>query len=477
MNKKIIHNFLYQVIYQMSMILFPIITIPIVSKALGSEGLGTYNYIGSIVSYFVMLAGLGLSNYGIREIASVREDRGQRNKRFWELETLNLILTLLTLFTFLVFSFMVDKQKIYLLSGISILAVLFDITWFFYGIEDFKKISIINFLIKALTCLLISIYIHTNDDLYLYIIIQSGGTLLANLSMWIFIPKKVNFVKIAFSDVIRHVMPATRFFVGKVSVVLYTTVNKSLLGILGTFTLVGLYTNSMLLISIGVTMISVLDNVLMPHMTKLYVSNKKEKMKDVLHKTIQIQLFFSVLFFFGIILTTPKLVPWLFGSEFSYTKIIIPFLSIIVIVQPLGFSISRQFLIPMNKIKEYNMSVMYAGILGVLLNLVLIPLIGIWGAVVASILSESLVTIYRILELKREMNYSLDYIYMLKLFLLGIIMLLLTEHLTMGMSETMSTSFTQAIIGTGIYFVGSILCKVNPIKTSKFKLIKYKKNE
>ncbi|EKQ3641860.1 oligosaccharide flippase family protein, partial [Enterococcus faecalis] len=89
MNKKIINNFVYQGIYQISTLVFPIITIPIVSNSLGSEGVGTYNYIGSIVSYFVMVAGLGLSNYGIREIASVRENSDQRNKCFWELETLN----------------------------------------------------------------------------------------------------------------------------------------------------------------------------------------------------------------------------------------------------------------------------------------------------------------------------------------------------------------------------------------------------
>ncbi|EHQ9041344.1 polysaccharide biosynthesis C-terminal domain-containing protein, partial [Enterococcus faecalis] len=304
----------------------------------------------------------------------------------------------------------------------------------------------------------------------IYFIIQSGGTLLANLSMWFFIPKKVEFIKIAPLDVLKHVVPAARFFIGKISVVLYTTVNKSLLGIFGTLTFVGLYTNSMLLISISVTMVSVLDNVLMPHMTKLYMSAKKEKMKDILHKTIQIQLFFSILLFFGLVLVTPKLVPWLFGLEFSYTKKLIPFLSIIVVIQPLGFSISRQFLIPMNKIKEYNKSVMYAGFLGIVINLTLIPSIGVWGAVVASILSETFVTTYRILELKKEMNYSLDYAHIFKLVLIGIVMLSLTKFLTTGMSDTIGTSVVQVVMGTVIYFTGSILFKVNPINISNLKL-------
>ncbi len=447
----------------MSTLLFPMITIPIVSKALGSEGVGTYNYIGSIVSYFVMVAGLGLSNYGIREIAAVKENQEDRSKRFWELETLNLLLTLLTIFAFLLFSFTVDNQKLYLLSGISIVAVLFDITWFFYGIEDFKKITIINFIIKAGTCFSIILFVHSIDDLATYFIIQSSGILLANLSLWLFIPRKIQLTKISLTHVVSHFVPAARFFMGKISVVLYTTLNKSLLGILGTVTLVGLYTNSMMLISISVTMISVLDNVLMPHMTKLFVSNKTEKMKEVLNKTVQIQLFFSILLFFGILLVTPSLVPWLFGSEFEYTKKLIPFLAVIVLVQPLGFSISRQYLIPMNKIKEYNKSVMYAGGLGVMINFALIPLFGVWGAVVASILSESVVTIYRVLELKKELNYSLDYMYVFKLALLGAVMLMVTRLLTNGLQETMLTSFFQVIVGTGIYLLGSLVWKINPI--------------
>ena len=102
----------------------------------------------------------------------------------------------------------------------------------------------------------------------------------------------------------------------------------------------------------------------------------------------------------------------------------------------------------------------------------LIPFIGVWGAVVASIVSETFVTIYRIVELKREMNYSLDYAHIFKLVFIGIVMLSLTRLLTTGMSETIGTSVVQMVVGSVIYFIGSLLFKVNPINIFNFKLKK-----
>ena len=68
-------NFIYNTIYQILVLIIPLITAPYLSRVVGANGVGTYSYTYSIVYYFMMLTLLGLNNYGNRTIAKVRENK------------------------------------------------------------------------------------------------------------------------------------------------------------------------------------------------------------------------------------------------------------------------------------------------------------------------------------------------------------------------------------------------------------------
>ncbi|MGQ0515374.1 oligosaccharide flippase family protein [Bacillus sp. D-CC] len=106
--KKVFSNFIYQAIFQVMKIIIPIITIPIISRALGPEGVGIYNYTYSITSYFILFAGLGITLYGSREIALVQQDREKLSETFWEIFKLKAILSLVNLFAFIILSSQLD---------------------------------------------------------------------------------------------------------------------------------------------------------------------------------------------------------------------------------------------------------------------------------------------------------------------------------------------------------------------------------
>ncbi|EOS7926823.1 oligosaccharide flippase family protein, partial [Enterococcus hirae] len=159
MKQKFTKNFFYQFVYQVLIMALPMVTVPIVSKALGSQGVGIYNYVYSVVSYFVLVAGLGLATYGIREIAAVKGDLQQLSEKFWELAIFNVISTTLTISCYIVFIFFTHYSFYYLIMGSLLVAVYFDISWFFMGIEDFKKTSISNLLVQIVTFVLIVFFI------------------------------------------------------------------------------------------------------------------------------------------------------------------------------------------------------------------------------------------------------------------------------------------------------------------------------
>lgn len=63
-------NALLNGLKNLSSLLFPLITFPYVSRVLSVKGIGKYNFSNSIISYFLLIAGLGISTYAIREGAN-----------------------------------------------------------------------------------------------------------------------------------------------------------------------------------------------------------------------------------------------------------------------------------------------------------------------------------------------------------------------------------------------------------------------
>ena len=91
---KVLKNYAYNLSYQLLVIVLPIITTPYVTRIFSSKDLGTYGYFNSIVTYFILLATLGVANYGTKEISGHRKDI---RKNFWGIYTLQLIATVLSL--------------------------------------------------------------------------------------------------------------------------------------------------------------------------------------------------------------------------------------------------------------------------------------------------------------------------------------------------------------------------------------------
>lgn len=463
MNKKLVSNFIYQGIYQISVIILPIITIPIVSHALGVRGIGLFNYIMSIISYFVLTAGLGLATYGIREIATVKDNKHMLSKKFWELEFFNIGIVFIVIFTYFIFLLFIDEKLFFLIGGITLLATLFDISWFYYGIQEFRQITTINILIKVLSFFLILIYVKEESDLKNYFLIQSLSVLISNVTLWFFLKGKVNWVRPRLKEIMSHLRPALHFFIGKISITLYTTLNKTLLGFLGTTVFVGIYTNSLQLVTIFVTLIGTIDTVLLPYMTNLFTENNDKKMIRIMEKTIDMQLYFSIPMMFGILATNKKLIPWFYGSQFIYLEKTVPIIAPLVVIMPIGISIVRQYLMPQNKIKKFNYSVFFAAIVSVCLNLFLIPIIGIWGAIIATIVSELTVTLIRFVDLKKSTDFKLDKINITYYFLASFLMYISVVYLTNNLSSSIKTTCIQGIIGIVIYVIITTLLKKNPV--------------
>lgn len=462
--KNLIKNFFYQSIFQVVKIIMPIITIPIVSNALGPRGIGIYNYTFSIAQYFVLFAGLGVTLYGNREIALVWNRKGNVSLVFWEIVIFKFFSSLLCIGMYIIFASFFD-QRIYMYAQLmTIVAVVFDISWFFMGIEDFKKTSMSNLVIQLIVLICIILFIKNEKDTVKYILIQSGGLLISQMFIWKFIFRYIKIIPVKLKNCFKHFKGSVEYFIPQIAITLYTNLNKTLLGVFLGSIAVGYYSNSQQLNSVFVTIITTVDLVLLPYMTGFFATNNTKKIEQTLIKTIHLQLYFSIPIMFGLLTVYDKLVPWFFGKKFLFINNVIPYFSILIVIIPLGISMSRQYLIPVGKTKEYNLSVMIGAAINIILSFLLLPTIGFFGSVISNVVAEFFVTFTRSRSIIKNTIFNFNMKIILTYSAAGLIMCIFTRYLTKSLPSSLLTNIIQVCIAVPIYIGLTTMFGTSPIK-------------
>ena len=160
--KSIKKNAVFNVIKTLMSMIFPLITFPYASRILLPEGIGKVNFANSIVSYFSLLAGLGIGTYGIREAAKVRNDKIKLNKLVTELLLINLISTVVSYILFFISIVFVPKffeyRALLLISGTTIIFSTIGINWLYQALEEYQFIAVRSVLFQALSIVFLFVF-------------------------------------------------------------------------------------------------------------------------------------------------------------------------------------------------------------------------------------------------------------------------------------------------------------------------------
>lgn len=455
MKKSILNNVIYQTLYQVVKLSLPFITIPIVAKSFGPKGMGIISFSNSIMQYFLLFASLGIGLYFNRLIALSRNNPQKLNKYFWNIVWTKLIFSIVSIVAYLTLCTFIRENKIvYIIQLLYLVGNIFDISWFFAGIEDFKKTSLANLFVSILSFIGIIFFVHSYSDIYFYVALQGSTTIISQIILFNYLrPYKLK-INFSFTLIKRIVRESFNYFLPSFSIMLYTVLNTTLLGLLGTYHAVGIMTNGYNLVNIIVTLVTTIDIVMLPRMSKLFADNNegsRRSMTDYLTQNISIQLTLTIPITVGLISVFPTFVPWFFGTKFNELINVIWFIAPLVIIIPLGMSISRQFLIPTNRLKSYNYSVIIGAITNIIVCIALIPIIGIYGALFGRLLCELLVTFIRIKDLyiKTEIRFKKEV--WQKTLTSSIVMFTVVYSLNFIMVNNVLTTVVQVLIGVSIY--------------------------
>ena len=378
-------NIAISTIYQVLLIILPIITAPYVARVLGPEQSGIYDYTNSIQTYFAMFAALGTASYGAREIARVRNDVALRSILFWEIELMTVMTSAACIAVWFVFIAFTSQYKvIYLVLTMGLFSTMFDISWFFAGMEQFKYTVTKNAACKLIGVALMFMFVKKQEDLLLYIIIITASTMLGNLSMWLYVPRfitKVDFKTLRFK---KHFHETLIYFIPSIATSVYTVLDRTLIGVI----IKNKAENGMKALTF-----SSLNMVLGSRIAYLFAEEKYDEIKARIRDSINYILFMGIGICFGLIGVAGRFVPIFLGAGYDRVITMLQLMSPIVVVIGVSNCLGSQYFTPSGNRKLSAKFIIIGALVNLTLNLILIPRFWGYGAIIASLIAETVITV------------------------------------------------------------------------------------
>lgn len=387
-------NLLLNAINTVVGILIPIVTFPYAARVLLPEGIGTVNFLNSIIGYITLFAFLGIPMYAIKEVAKYRDDKQARDTITIEILALSVVLCIFAyIAVFLLAAFVPqihEQASLFYVLSITILLSAIGVNWFYQGIEDFKFITIRGTIIRLLAAVALFVFVKTKEDLLMYGWVLVGSTVGNGLVNFAHLRKHVAFNDIRWRNlrIWRHIGPAAQVFVMNLIISLYLQLNLIMLGLMSSETAVGYYTAGTKITHIALTLIGSLGVVLLPRCSNLINKGDKSEFKAVIHKSLDVTLALSLPMAVGLIILATPVTEIFCGPEFEPSIIVLilnaPVMVFLGLTNVMGF----QILYPMDKVNLVILSVSVAAIVNIVLNIFLIPPYGATGAAIATLFAE-----------------------------------------------------------------------------------------
>ncbi|KEQ21328.1 hypothetical protein HF82_03380 [Limosilactobacillus reuteri] len=472
---KIIKNYLYTFGYQLFAIVVPLATSPYITRELGANQFGTSSFIIANMQYFVMIATLGITTYGQRSIAYVRNDKKKRSKIFYEIELLSIILTIITTILFSIYVYYFGRQLWleYSVSYFSILACCLDISWFFMGLENFKVIVVRNMIIKILTILLVFTIVRGKYSLILYLLIVSLSTLLGNLTLWPYLKAELIRVKLKTLSPLYHFKYTLGLFLPQISSTIYIILNKIILGYICSRTETGYFDNSDKIVKMSLTVITSIATVVMPQAAAAYANNDIDKINSFLKKSIDFVLLCSFPMMFGLMAISIPFSTWFFGKQYSAVGPVLLIEAIAIL--PIGCSviIAQQYLVPTKKVRIYTLST----VIGAIVNMSICWYLDIHfqavGTAIATVITEVLVTIIDLYFIRNNVRISNLFNDIWKFLISSIVMFIILQLLICRINFNIFTLILLMVLGILIYIICIFITKPEILENIKILLSRF----
>ena len=350
--KSLAKNYFYNLIYEVLILVLPLITTPYLSRVLGAEKIGIYTYTYSIVTYFILFGSLGVAMYGQREIAYAQDNPDARKKIFFEIVIFRFITIIISTIIYAVF-----------------------------------------------------IYVKTKEDLVKFTLIYSIADCLGNMSLWLYLPKYLKGGKVKNINVTRHLPQIMLLFVPQIANQVYKILDTTMIGrIVADKTETGYYEQGQKVIRLLLTIVTSLGTVMIPRMANTFATGDKKKIKEYMNLSFNFVFFLGFPLTFGIVSIAKAFVPVFLGPGYDKVVTLIYMICPIILLMGVANVIGTQYLLPTKRQKEFTISITIGVIVNFILNYILISLYASIGACIATVLSQLVVDCSQFFFVRKDVD-------------------------------------------------------------------------
>ncbi|MDO5444353.1 MAG: flippase [Eubacteriales bacterium] len=396
-------NILYNAVYRCVVILTPLITSPYLSRVLGPEKLGVYAYSNSLATYFVIFSLLGVNDYGNRKIAQVKGSREDLSDNFWQIYYMQFILTLLLSVLYFLIVFLHSKYyDVQLILGIYVVSSFFEVSWFAFGMEEFRLTSIRSIIIRIGIVVGIFLFVKDENDVWKYALITAGGNFISLLVVLPLVFKYTDFRKPDLQKIICHIRPNIILFLPVVATSVYNYLDKLMLGVWSTEAEIGYYQNAENIVRLPMFITAAVVTVFEPYSTNLLATGNREKSNSLLNSTLRYTSILNVALAFGLAGIAKTFIPWFLGDGYVRSAELIMILAPMIFICSFSDVMRYQFLLPNEHDFFSLISIVIGAVVNVILNYFLIRISGATGAAVATIIAYVVTMVLQFIYINRK---------------------------------------------------------------------------
>ena len=265
--------------------LFPLITYPYITAVLSVEELGKYNFSLSIVNYFALIAGLGVSSYAIREGARIREDKralADFANQMLEINLISMLAAYMLLFCVLgIATTLAPYKELILFLSVQMLFTTIGVEWIYSIFEEYQYITIRSILFKVASIILLFVLVRKEGDVFQYAGVVMFATTGSNILDAFFARKYFHFSFVGLKKLKKHIRPIMVLFASNIAVMVYVYSDTTMLGLMADDYTVGIYAVSSKVYSMMKSVLSAVLVVSIPRLANLYGANKLSEFKEI----------------------------------------------------------------------------------------------------------------------------------------------------------------------------------------------------
>lgn len=404
--RKTFLNILYNAVYQIFIVLVPLITVPYLSRVLGPKTYGIYSSVNNTVQFLMIFCILSVSYVGMRTISRTRTygTPQELTNAFWGLwyfqGIAGIITILVTVFVATVFHV---QYWFYILWMVPyLISAQVDISWFFQGLADFGRVVLKNTAVKLVSVVLILLWVKSPADLWKYLLIMSVSTMLGSFVFWFDIWRYVGKPIAHFYKFKQTAIAIGTLMIPQIATQIYTSLDKPILGWFSNSTQVSFYDNSQRISNMILGVITSISLVIMPKMA----SEGKKAQKIVMKKSLEATVMLGTLFAVIIMANTKQFVPFFFGNKYVPMTPLMFWFTLTIIMIPTGGVFANQFALANQRDKDYAVPVVIGAILEIVLSYLLDRPYGAGGAMIAILITEAVVLILRLWVVRDGYEFS-----------------------------------------------------------------------